>query len=130
MNDHDVIDRLVKSGTNRLVIGSDRTESSDGTVIEVLDPSTGEPVATVPSGSSVDASAAVEAASGALADFAASSPIDRSEILRRAYELMTERIESLATLVVFEMGKTYAEAEAASDVCESGSLRARVSDRC
>ncbi|HUG08629.1 MAG TPA: NAD-dependent succinate-semialdehyde dehydrogenase [Acidimicrobiia bacterium] len=110
MSRYDVVDRLAADGHDRLLIGGDWGPASDGSVIEVLDPSTGEPITSVPSASAEDARAAVDAAAGALPSWAAASPIDRSEILRRAFELMTERADELARLIVFEMGKTLSEA--------------------
>lgn len=109
-NSYDVVDQLVADGHDRLLIGGEWTLSSDGEEIEVVDPSTGDPIASVPSASAEDARACVDAASSAAAEWAASSPTERSEILRRSFEMMTERAEALARLIVFEMGKTFAEA--------------------
>jgi succinate-semialdehyde dehydrogenase/glutarate-semialdehyde dehydrogenase len=110
MSRYDVVDRLTADGHDRLLIDGGWVPSSDGQSIEVLDPATGEPIAGVPSASADDALAAVDAAAHAASSWAGSSPTERSEILRRAFELMTERAESLARLIVFEMGKTYSEA--------------------
>jgi succinate-semialdehyde dehydrogenase/glutarate-semialdehyde dehydrogenase len=107
---YDVVDQLVADGHDRLLIGGEWTVSSDGEEIEVVDPSTGAPITSVPSASAEDARAAVDAASGAAAAWAETSPTERSEILRRSFEMMTERTESLARLIVFEMGKTFTEA--------------------
>ncbi|MSX03097.1 MAG: aldehyde dehydrogenase family protein, partial [Actinobacteria bacterium] len=46
----------------------------------------------------------------AFAGFRAMAPRERGEILRRAYELMTERTEQLAIVMTLEMGKPLAEA--------------------
>ena len=107
---YDVVDQLVADGHDRLLIGGEWTVSSDGEEIEVVDPSTGAPITSVSSASAEDARAAVDAASGAAAAWAVTSPTERSEILRRSFEMMTERAESLARLIVFEMGKTFTEA--------------------
>ncbi len=111
MSRYDVVDQLTADGHDRLLIGGEWAESSDGEVIEVLDPATGEPITSVPSGSADDARAAVDAAADAASSWAAVSPTERGEILRRAFELMTERADSLARLIVFEMGKTFSEAK-------------------
>lgn len=110
MSEHDVVDQLEGEGHDRLLIDGEWIPSSDGQVIEVRDPATGEPIATVPSGSVDDARAAVDSAANAAHSWAGVSPTERGEILRRAFEMMTERTESLARLIVFEMGKTFAEA--------------------
>jgi succinate-semialdehyde dehydrogenase/glutarate-semialdehyde dehydrogenase len=56
-----------------------------------------------------DAKAALDAAVDAGPEFAAMAPRDRGEILRRAFELITERKQDLATLMTLEMGKTVKE---------------------
>nr|MBA3575921.1 NAD-dependent succinate-semialdehyde dehydrogenase [Pseudonocardiales bacterium] len=48
----------------------------------------------------------------AQAGWAATAPRERGEILRRAFELMTERTDDLALLMTLEMGKTVAESKA------------------
>lgn len=109
-NSYDVVDQLVADGHDRLLIGGEWTVSSDGEEIEVVDPSSGAQITSVPSASAEDARAAVDSASDAAAAWAATSPTERGEILRRSFEMMTERAESLARLIVFEMGKTFTEA--------------------
>lgn len=110
MSGYDVIDVMKNAGNDRLLIGGDWVSSSDGAVIEVLDPATGEPIAAVPSASEEDARSAVDAAAAAAPSWASVSPTERGEVLRRAFEMMIERSESLARLIVFEMGKAYSEA--------------------
>src|SRR5690606_31607308 len=56
-----------------------------------------------------DGRAALDAAEAAQADWAATDPRERSEILRRAFELLTERADTFAMLMTLEMGKTLAE---------------------
>ncbi len=78
--------------------------------IEVIDPSTEESFATVDDVGPDGAAAAVDAAAGALAGWTATPPRARSEVLRRAFELMTQRTEELAEIIVRENGKPIAEA--------------------
>ena len=106
-----LLERLHDAGHDRIFIGGEWVGASDGAEIEVLDPATAEPVASVPSGSAADAAAAVDAAAAAAGDWAATPPRARGEILRRAFELMTERSDELAALIVSEMGKTFAESK-------------------
>lgn len=105
-----LLDELTSSGKTRLLIGGEWQQASDGSTIEVLDPATAEPIAEVASGSVTDAIDAIDAAAEAGPGWAASSPRQRSEVLRRAFELMTERSEELAELIVAEMGKALGEA--------------------
>ena len=54
----------------------------------MLDPATGQALATVASGTVDDALACVDAAAAAAAGWAGTAPRRRSEILHRTYELM------------------------------------------
>jgi succinate-semialdehyde dehydrogenase/glutarate-semialdehyde dehydrogenase len=92
------------------LIGGAWRGSSDGSGIDVLDPATVVVIATVPEGTGADAAAAVDAASGALVEWRATSPRHRSEVLRSAFALMTERADPLARLMTLENGKALADA--------------------
>ncbi len=78
---------------------------------DVLDPATGDVIASVADGEVSDAIAAVEAAAAAGPDWAATAPRQRSEILRRAFELMTDRADDLAKLISLENGKALVDAK-------------------
>ncbi|QIY76417.1 NAD-dependent succinate-semialdehyde dehydrogenase [Streptomyces sp. RLB1-33] len=93
-----------------LFIGGKWRPSSDGSRIDVMDPATGEKLADVASASTEDALAAVAAADAALPGWAATPPRQRAEFLRRAFDLMTERAEDFAELIVLENGKTLTDA--------------------
>jgi succinate-semialdehyde dehydrogenase/glutarate-semialdehyde dehydrogenase len=76
---------------------------------DVLDPSTGAVLASVADSTPADADRAVAAAAAALPGWAATAPRERSEILRRAYELMIAQAEDIAVLMSLEMGKALAD---------------------
>jgi succinate-semialdehyde dehydrogenase / glutarate-semialdehyde dehydrogenase len=76
----------------------------------VVDPADGSVIETLESARPEDGIAAVDAAEGAAADWAARAPRERAEILRRAFDLMTARADEVAHLIVREMGKPLAEA--------------------
>jgi succinate-semialdehyde dehydrogenase / glutarate-semialdehyde dehydrogenase len=76
----------------------------------VLDPADGSVIDSLESAGPDDAIAAVDAAAEAAEDWASRAPRERAEILRRAFELMTERNDEIARLIVREMGKPLAEA--------------------
>ena len=59
-----------------------------------------------------DAMAALDAAVETQAEWAATPPNDRAGILWKAFELLTERADELATLMTLEMGKPVAESKA------------------
>lgn len=91
-------------------IGGRWRGASDGARFDVEDPATGEPIAAVANGSVEDGLAAVAAADAAFGGWAAESPRRRAEILRRAFELMTERADEIAELIVRENGKALSDA--------------------
>jgi succinate-semialdehyde dehydrogenase/glutarate-semialdehyde dehydrogenase len=77
---------------------------------DVVDPATGATISSLESAAPEDGIAAVEAAAGAAAEWAARAPRERGEILRRAFDLLTARNDEIARLIVSEMGKPLAEA--------------------
>ena len=93
-----------------LFIGGRWVPSSDGGRFDVTDPATGQVVASVADGTVADGLAAVAAAHAAGPEWAAAAPRARSEILRKAFELMTERAEELAVLISTENGKALTDA--------------------
>ncbi|MGE9808707.1 NAD-dependent succinate-semialdehyde dehydrogenase [Janibacter sp. G1551] len=93
-----------------LFIGGQWRAASGGATLDVHDPSTGRTIATVADASVADGDAALTAAVAAQAEWAATPPRDRSELLRSAFELLVERTEQFALLMTLEMGKPLAEA--------------------
>ena len=77
---------------------------------DVENPATGVVLASVADGTADDARRAIDAAAAAQDPWARTAPRERSEILRRAYELVIARTEDFATLMTLEMGKPLAEA--------------------
>jgi len=78
----------------------------------VIDPATGDEVATVPELGARDAVRAIDAAARALSAWSAKSAKERAAILRRWFDLITAETESLAKLMTTELGKPLAEARA------------------
>ena len=99
---------VVEQVPKQLYIGGHWRDGAKGT-LPVEDPSTAEVLCDVADASVDDAKAALDAAVDAGPEFAAMAPRDRGEILRRAFELIIERQEDLATLMTLEMGKTIKE---------------------
>jgi succinate-semialdehyde dehydrogenase / glutarate-semialdehyde dehydrogenase len=92
-----------------LLIGGQWSGGRAGS-LPVIDPATEAPIAEVADASPEDALDAVGAAAAALPAWAARPPRERGECLRRAYELMTQRSEQLARLMVLENGKALRDA--------------------
>ena len=92
-----------------LLIGGQWSAGRSGT-LAVINPATEEPITEVADASPEDGLDAVSAAAQALPAWAATAPRARGECLRRAFELMTERSEQLARLMVLENGKALRDA--------------------
>ncbi len=103
-----VVAELFQGPRTQLRIGGDWTEG-DGE-LDVIDPATEQVLAAVSTAGIGEARLAVDAAAEAAPGWAATAPRQRSDILRRAYDLMLEREEQLAELIILENGKAYADA--------------------
>ena len=90
-------------------IGGKWVGGSEGS-FDVLDPSTGDVLTSVPRAGLDDLDLALAAAAAAQPDWAAAAPRARGEVLRRAFELMIERREEIAFLMSLEMGKSITDA--------------------
>ncbi|MBW3602826.1 MAG: aldehyde dehydrogenase family protein, partial [Actinobacteria bacterium] len=96
----------------QLYVGGQWRDPAKGGTLSVEDPSTQESLCEVADAGPDDAMAALDAAAAAQADWAAYPPRERGEILRRGWELITERADELALLMTLEMGKPLAESRA------------------
>jgi succinate-semialdehyde dehydrogenase / glutarate-semialdehyde dehydrogenase len=94
-----------------LFIGGQWRDAEGGKTLAVEDPSTGDTLVDVADASVADGKAALDAACQAQAEWAKTPPRDRGEILRRAFELITERADDLALLMTLEMGKPLSESK-------------------
>jgi len=82
----------------------------NGERFDVINPATEEVLASVASADIADADAALDAAEAAMAEWAARTPRQRSEVLRKAWELMTAKLDHFAHLITLENGKARADA--------------------
>src|SRR5204862_335823 len=103
-----VVDRVAK----QLYIGGEWRDASGGETLAVEDPATGEALCEIADGTAEDAKAALDAAVAKQAEWAATPPNQRSEILWRVFEALNEHADDLALLMTLEMGKTIAESKA------------------
>ncbi|MFD9888633.1 NAD-dependent succinate-semialdehyde dehydrogenase [Amycolatopsis sp. NPDC059027] len=102
---------VVDAVGKELFIGGKWVAATGGKTFAVQDPATGAELCQVADASPADGVAALDAAVAAQADWAATAPRERGEILRRAYELLVARSEELALLMTLEMGKPLAESK-------------------
>jgi succinate-semialdehyde dehydrogenase / glutarate-semialdehyde dehydrogenase len=93
-----------------LYINGEWRKSSDDQRFDVINPADETVLASVASATVDDASAALDAAGGAFAEWAGRTPRQRAEVLRKAFELMTARLEDFARLITLENGKARADA--------------------
>jgi succinate-semialdehyde dehydrogenase / glutarate-semialdehyde dehydrogenase len=107
------ISTTVAPYTELYVAGRWRAAATDAW-FAVHDPGDGEVLADVADAAPADALAAVEAAHGAAAAWAATAPRERAEVLRRGFELMRSREDAIARTITAEMGKPLAEARGES----------------
>jgi succinate-semialdehyde dehydrogenase/glutarate-semialdehyde dehydrogenase len=100
------------AGMNGLMyIGGEWKEAISGQRREVRNPATGETVGSVPVCGREDVAAAIDAAHAAFRPWADLTAQERSEPLRRAFEILVERKDEIARIMTLEQGKPLAEAK-------------------
>jgi succinate-semialdehyde dehydrogenase/glutarate-semialdehyde dehydrogenase len=103
---------LLERVPTKLYIAGKWRDATGGRSFAVEDPATQEVLVEVADAQLEDALAALAAAADRQAEWAATAPRERGEILRRAYEEIVERAGELARLMTLEMGKALAESRA------------------
>lgn len=93
-----------------LFINGAWTTSCSDSRIDVINPSSGDILGSVANAKPKDALLAVEAAHAAATGWAGTSPRERSEVLRRCFDLMVRDGEKLARLISLENGKALSDA--------------------
>jgi succinate-semialdehyde dehydrogenase / glutarate-semialdehyde dehydrogenase len=106
--EQEVVEKVAK----QLYVGGEWRDAGEGGTLAVEDPSTGQTLCEVADSQPDDAMAALDAAVEAQGEWAKHPPRERGEILRRAFESLTERSEELSLLMTLEMGKALAESKA------------------
>lgn len=101
---------LLDSIPTGLFIGGEWIDAETGGTFDVKDPSTGSVLRSIADATPADGIRALDAAVAAQEEWAATAPRVRSEILRRAFDLVQAHKEDLALLMTLEMGKPLAEA--------------------
>jgi succinate-semialdehyde dehydrogenase / glutarate-semialdehyde dehydrogenase len=98
---------LLASVPTGLWIGGEERPGSS--TFNVLDPSDDQVLIAVADATPGDAIAALDAACTVQAEWSATAPRERGEILRAVFEKITERAEDVAALMTLEMGKVLPE---------------------
>ena len=94
-----------------IVGGEDRPTGSAGTV-DVVDPATGDVIATLPRGGAPEATEAARIAADGFASWSSQSAFDRYKTLRLAADIMRSKAEMAASILTREQGKPIAQATA------------------
>lgn len=105
VNEQELLAR-VPSG---LFIDGQWVAAEGGRELKVYDPATGKEIKSIADASVADGARALDAAAAAADSWAATPARVRSNILRRAYDLLQERRDDFAMLMTLEMGKPLAE---------------------
>jgi acyl-CoA reductase-like NAD-dependent aldehyde dehydrogenase len=103
-----------------MIIGGKGVAAVSGKVMEILNPSTGKVIDTVPMADSQDVDKAIEVACRGRAIMRAMPAYKRSEILRKAADLIAKRQEELSQLLCAENGKTISASSSTSQKRRSG----------
>jgi succinate-semialdehyde dehydrogenase/glutarate-semialdehyde dehydrogenase len=85
-------------------------ESHSCKTFEMTNPSTGEPIATLPDMNRPETARAIDAAHAAQKEWARKTGKERAAVLRKLYDLMLANANDLAAILTMEMGKPLAEA--------------------
>ena len=100
---------LVASLPTNLWIGGRQVPATDNRTFDVINPATGKVLAAVADAQPHDGARALNAAAAAQPGWAVTAPRERSQILRRAWELVMARRDQFALVMTLEMGKPLAE---------------------
>ena len=101
---------VIETVPRRLLIGGEWVDATGGATFEVTNPADDRVLTRIADATPADGERALAAAAAAQKEWAATEPRTRGEILRGAFELLTERADDFARLMTLEMGKTLAEA--------------------
>ncbi len=95
---------------DQLLIDGKWLDGTSGERITVLDPATGDELASVAAGTPADATRACDAAAAAQKRWAATAPRVRSEVLRNCWQILVDHTDELARLITAEHGKPLTDA--------------------
>ena len=88
-----------------MFINGEWCQAESGKKFGVINPATGEGIGDVADGGQVEAKRAIQAAHSAFGDWSSMTAYERSEILYKAYKLMSTRREEIARTMTVEQGK-------------------------
>lgn len=96
---------------NKAYINGEWYEAQSKAIFKIKNPYNQEVIGEVPDMNEKDTRQAIEAAHRAFGTWKTTTAYERSQLLRRWYDLILENIDDLATLLTLEQGKPLAEAK-------------------
>lgn len=96
---------------NKAFINGSWCAAASGKCYEIFNPASGESLAKLPSMDAADTEQAIQAAEAALPAWKSRTAKDRSQLLRRWFELVMQHQDELALIMTLEQGKPLAEAK-------------------
>ncbi len=96
----------------QLYINGQWVDGEKGDKLDIINPATEEPIATISYGTRGDARQALEAAGKAMPGWRKTNVYQRAAKLKQLADLMRENVDYLATALTMEQGKPLAEAKA------------------
>ena len=103
--------RVLDLVPTQLYLNGQWVDASDGGTLHVEDPATGKTLLTIADATFEDGQKAIAAAHETQESWSKTAPRVRAELLRAAFERVTEMADEFAILMSLEMGKPYAEAK-------------------
>src|SRR5215510_3534650 len=98
-------------------VGGTWVDAAEGGTAEIINPSTGDTIAEVPSGAQADVDRAVDAAKAALPEWLETTPGERAELLLALADLVDENADELAAIESANVGKPLSYAKDEMPVC-------------
>ncbi|MBV7409045.1 NAD-dependent succinate-semialdehyde dehydrogenase [Maritimibacter sp. DP1N21-5] len=92
-------------------VAGDWIDADDGRTFDVVNPSRGDVICTVPDLTRTETARAIAAAKDAMKDWQAKTAKERANILRKWFDLMMANQDDLGTILSAEMGKALTEAK-------------------
>ncbi|AIT60537.1 NAD-dependent succinate-semialdehyde dehydrogenase [Corynebacterium doosanense] len=103
---------LIHSIPKGLFIDGDFVDATNGDTFDVINPSDGSVLAKVASASEADARRALDSICAAQDEWAATPARERSEILRRTFQYLTDHVDELTLLQSAELGRALPDSKA------------------
>jgi aldehyde dehydrogenase (NAD+) len=110
------------SNQRRFYIDGDWVDPVGSAELEVINPATEKPVATISMGSVADIDLAVAAANRAFESYAATSPADRLELLQNILTIYKRRYDEMAEIISLELGAPISMSKRSQAACGTGHL--------